>query len=390
MSENSEIKTLLYKFVLNECTPDEVKLVIKYYQANKLTQDFPGVEDVERLLTEQTPVMDTAVANKIFANILTNAKETDVIMFKPHRNYRQYISIAASVLVILTVGLVYQLGGFTGKKDTPALTGNEITLQLANGDIQILSENKQERVTDGDGTIIGNHIGNKIIYDTKTTIDKLVYNTLKIPYGKRFQIQLSDGTLVHLNAGTTLKYPVKFIAGENRQVFLDGEAYFDVAKDKSHPFVVNANNLNIRVLGTHFNVSNYAEDDLTDVVLVEGSVAMYNTTDKFDAVKNTILQPGYKGSFLKADKSISTKAVATNVYTSWINGDLYFRNMTFKNIARKLERRYNITITNQNSKLANEKFNASFKDEPIGKVLSYFNDVYGINYTVKNNNVLIK
>ena len=115
--------------------------------------------------------------------------------------------------------------------------------------------------------MVGNQNGNKIVYDTETTLEKLVYNTIKIPYGKRFELQLSDGTIVHLNSGTTLKYPVKFIASGNRQVFLDGEAFFDVAKDKTHPFVVNADNLNVRVLGTHFNVSNYPEDKLTDIVL---------------------------------------------------------------------------------------------------------------------------
>ena len=203
-------------------------------------------------------------------------------------------------------------------------------------------------------------------------------------------MQLSDGTTVHLNSGTTLKYPVKFIAGENRQVFLDGEAFFDVAKDKKHPFIVNADNLNVRVLGTHFNVSNYPEDAVTDVVLVEGSVGMYNVKEEFDANKNTVLKPGYKGSFNKQNNVIFTKPVITDIYTSWINGGLTFRNMTFKNIITKLERRYNVTIVNKNEKLANEKFNASFSDESIEKVMSYFNDIHGINYTIKNNQILIK
>ncbi|WP_431243682.1 FecR family protein [Flavobacterium sp. P21] len=218
----------------------------------------------------------------------------------------------------------------------------------------------------------------------------MVYNTIKIPYGKKFRLQLSDGTFVHLNSGTTLKYPIKFIAGENRQVFLDGEAFFDVAKDKKHPFIVNVDNLNVRVLGTHFNVSNYPEDTSTDVVLVEGSVGMYQPNEEFDALKNTILKPGFKGTFNKENTKISTKPVITDIYTSWINGGLTFRNMTFKNIITKLERRYNVTIVNKNEKLANEKFNASFKEESIENVMSYFNDIHGINYTIKGNQILIK
>lgn len=389
MNENSEIQKLLHKFILNQCSVEETNKVVEYYRNNKLTSDFPEVEDIKSLLSE-IPEMDKATADRIFSDILTNAKEVEAIETVSEKNpFRKYIGIAASILVLLTIGLSYQQG-FFNSKEAPVLNSNEITLQLENGDIQVISTGKKSQIADAEGNVIGNQNGNKIVYDTETTADKLVYNTLKIPYGKRFELQLSDGTIVHLNSGSSLKYPVKFIAGENRQVFLDGEAFFDVTKDKTHPFVVNADNLNIRVLGTHFNVSNYPEDNLTDVVLVEGSVGLYTGKEQFNAEKNTILKPGFKGSFSKINNQIKTKAVVTDVYTAWIKGGLTFRDMTFKDISKKLERHYNITIVNQNSKLSNEKFNASFGDEPIAKVLSYFNEIHGINYTLKNNEVLIK
>ncbi len=389
MNENSEIQKLLHKFILNQCSIEETNKVVEYYRNNKLTSDFQEVEDIKSLLDEM-PEMDEATADRIFSNILINAKETEVIDIVSEKNpFRKYLAIAASILVLLSTGLSYKQG-FFNSKEVPVLSGNEITLQLENGDIQVISAGKKSQIADADGNVIGNQNGNKIVYDTETPIEKLVYNTIKIPYGKRFELQLSDGTIVHLNSGTTLKYPVKFIAGENRQVFLDGEAFFDVTKDKTHPFVVNADNLNVRVLGTHFNVSNYPEDNLTDVVLVEGSVGLYSAKEKFNAEKNTILKPGFKGSFSKINNQIKTKAVVTDVYTAWIKGGLTFRDMTFKDISKKLERHYNITIVNQNGKLSNEKFNASFGDEPIAKVLSYFNEIHGINYTLKNNEVLIK
>ncbi|MFI0490055.1 FecR family protein [Flavobacterium sp.] len=389
MNENSEIKKLLRKFILNQCTIEETNEVVKYYKKNKLTTDFPSVEDIKMLLIE-TPEMDKAKANEIFSNILISAKEIEKEEIITKNNpFRKYIAIAASLLILLTIGLSYQ-HGFFNQKNAPVINPNEITLQLENGDFQVISLSQKSKIADSKGNVIGNQNGNKIVYDTETKIEKLVYNTIKIPYGKRFELQLSDGTIVHLNSGTTLKYPVKFIAGENRQVFLEGEAFFDVTKDKKHPFVVNANNLNVRVLGTHFNVSNYPEDKTTDVVLVEGSVGLYTANETFDAVKNTILKPGFKGSFSKNDNHIDTKAVITDGYTSWINGGLTFREMSFKDIAKKLERHYNVTIVNQNNKFSDEKFNASFGDEPITKVLSYFNDIHGINYTIKNNQVLIK
>jgi Domain of unknown function (DUF4974)/FecR protein len=390
MQENSEIKQLLHKFIFNQCSLEESNAVVDYYRKNKLTDDFPTVEDIENLLKENSPKMSSATADTIFSNILTVAKETETEAIRTRKiPVLKYLSIAASIAILLAVGWSYQKG-FFNQKNTAIVNSNEITLQLANGDIQVISSNKKSQVTDSEGNVIGNQNGNKIVYDTETPIEKLVYNTLKIPYGKRFELQLSDGTIVHLNSGTTLKYPVKFIAGASRQVFLDGEAFFDVTKDKKHPFVVNADHLNVRVLGTHFNVSSYPEDEITDVVLVEGSVGLYTTNETFDASKNTILKPGFKGSFNKKEGKIATKAVITDVYTSWMDGRLTFRNMSFRDIAKKLERHYNVSIDTQNKKLADEKFYASFGDEPIEKVLSYFNDIHGINYIIKNNEIIIK
>ncbi|TDP03993.1 FecR family protein [Flavobacterium sp. 245] len=394
MNSNSEIKGLLQKFVLNQCTLEETNEVIAYYKKNQLTDDFPTVEDIQNLLSEM-PKMDKQTADDIFMNILSASreeKEESVIeMPTTKSNYRKYISIAASVIVLLGIGFFYKqsLSTKSAAKEFD-FKSNDIVLQLENGDIQVISEKNSSIVKDAKGNIVGNQNGDKLVYENSSDPERLVYNTIKIPYGKKFRLQLSDGTFVHLNSGTTLKYPIKFIAGENRQVFLDGEAFFDVAKDKKHPFIVNADNLNVRVLGTHFNVSNYPEDALTDVVLVEGSVGMYNSNEEFDAFKNTILKPGFKGSFNKENAKISTKPVITDIYTSWINGGLTFRNMSFKNIITKLERRYNVTIVNKNEKLANEKFNASFKEESIENVMSYFNDIHGIHYTIKDNQILIK
>lgn len=389
MIENSEMKNLLQKFVLNQCDQNEIEQVIKYYQDNTLTDDFPTVEAV-KLMIDEIPDMKSGVADQIFASILSESKSVKVISIEPKRiSWKKYTAIAASVIILIGAGFFFKSEILNTEK-TVILTGNEITLQSENGDLQVISEGTKISIKDKDGNVIGTQTGSKIVYDSGAVSNKLVYNTLKVPYGKRFELQLSDGTSIHLNAGTTLKYPIQFIAGQNRQVYLNGEAFFDVSKDEKHPFVVNADELNIRVLGTHFNVSSYPEDEMTDVVLVEGSVGLYKDGNSFDANKNTILKPGFKGSFLKKDGSIATKSVDTDVYTAWVNGELYLRNISFKNICKKLERHYDVTISNQNAKLANEKFNASFKEEPIEKVLSYFNDVYGIKYTITNDQITIK
>lgn len=388
MNQDSEIQEILKKFVLNQCNSIEIEKVVIYFKENKITDDFPTVEEVKKLLGKQFEI-ENSKADTIFETIISKSKEIESELRPEKIDYKKYLAIAASVILLFSIGWSYQRGFFS-EETSSVLTGNEITLQLANGDIQIISENSTATVYDSDGKIIGKQNGNSIVYDAKTGIEKLVYNTLKIPYGKRFQIKLSDGTTVHLNAGTTLKYPVKFVKGQIRNVYLDGEAYFDVSSDKKHPFVVNADDLNIKVLGTHFNVANYPEDNLTDVVLVEGSVGLYSKNTSFDVAANTILKPGEKGSFIKNSKHIETRSVDPEIYTSWMKGTLTFKNMPFKNITKKLERHYDVVISIDNTKLAEEKFSATFKDQSIAKVLSYFSEVQGFNYTVNNKDITIK
>src|SRR3970282_6147 len=154
MNENSEIQKLLHKFILNQCTVEEVNEVVEYYRNNKLTSDFPEVEDIKSLLDEM-PVMDEATADRIFSNILIKAKETEVIDIVSEKNpFRKYLGIAASILVLLTIGLSYQQG-FFNSKEAPVLNGNEITLQLENGEIQVISAGKKFQITAAEGTVFG-------------------------------------------------------------------------------------------------------------------------------------------------------------------------------------------------------------------------------------------
>ncbi|WP_157207686.1 FecR family protein [Mariniflexile maritimum] len=297
--------------------------------------------------------------------------------------FSKYVAIA---VFLLNVGYFYQNGYFASNKKV-SIPSESITLQLENGTIKIINEDGTTQLLDAKGRIIGTQNGGQLTYNNDVEKETLVYNTLTVPYGKRFKIQLSDGTNVQLNAGTSLKYPVKFLKGEKRQVFLNGEAFFSVTKDAEHPFIVNSENLNVEVFGTEFNVSAYPEDSDTEVVLVEGSVGMYNN---FQTIKEaTMLKPGTKGALNKENRSISTKKVNTQTYTSWMQGGLFFRNMPFKNIAKKIERQYNMKVVITNKQLEDETFNGNFNEEPIETILSYFNDSYNINYSIKNNIVYV-
>ena len=295
---------------------------------------------------------------------------------------------AALVILFLGIGYLYQSDYFT-QKPKVSIPANSITLQLENGNVQIINEDGTSQIVDDKGTVIGKQNGNKLTYNNEVDKGVLVYNTLTIPYGKRFEVTLSDGTTVNLNAGTSLKYPVKFIKGKNRQVFLNGEAYFNVFKDATHPFVVSANKINVRVLGTQFNVSSYPEDKNINTVLVEGSVSIYDKEASYSPKSATILKPGYKGTWDKTENNISVEKTDTNLYTAWMKGKIILREVAFKDILKKLERQYNVTFVNNYKELENRYFTANFDTESINQVMESFSNSATFNYTINKNQITI-
>ena len=306
--------------------------------------------------------------------------------------FRSVFKYAAIIILSMTIGY------FVNEKLANEVPSNEldpkenfITLEREDGNIQVISEDGTSEVIDSEGNVVGSQVGSQIVYtnSNKTISEEPIYNTLHVPYGKHFELKLSDGSVAYLNSGSSLKYPVEFIEGKERTVFLTGEAFLEITKDTDRPFIVNTDDLDIKVFGTKFNVSAYPEDELKEVVLVEGSVGMYSRTESADDNEGTLLTPGHKGSYDNAQGNITTEPVVTSIYTSWVQGVMVFRNMTFENILKKLERHYDVKIINKNSKIASAEFNASFGDMPIERILDYFKGEYNIDYSVINEKEII-
>ncbi len=299
------------------------------------------------------------------------------------------LRFAAILAMALGMGYFYTGDSFV-KEPEPIVPDDAITLQLENGDIQIISEGSKAKVMDSEGNLVGAQNGTQLVYkNNESAVGESVLNKLTVPYGKRFDVVLSDGTHIFLNAGTSLTYPIKFIKGKERQVFLKGEAFFDVAKDTDHPFLVQVEDLNVRVLGTRFNISSYPEDILVNTTLVEGSVSIYAKEDPYDASTSSLLEPGYKAEWNKKDKNISIEETDVALHTAWVRGKVVFRHLPFKSIVKKLERHYDVAITNHNKVLDDEFFTASFDVETIEQVFEVFKMNYGIDYKIINNEVII-
>jgi len=383
--DSTEVKVLFEKYIKRECSKEEIQYIISYFRTSGDLPDFPTIESVSQLL-EQFPDMQPQTADHMFTSIIQSAVRRKRLL-----GYKKLGVAAVMIFGLLAGAYLVQQNYFSTHKNEVLIPRNEsITLELENGNIEVLNEDGNTAVLNKNGQLVGKQHGNQLIYTHKNNQKELVYNTLTVPYGKRFNVQLSDGTIVHLNAGSSLKYPLNFVNAADRKVFLTGEAYFEVAEDKDHPFIVNMEKLNVRVLGTEFNISNYPEDLKTDVVLVEGSVGMYGDNSDFEENRHTVLLPNTKGSFNRYNSGIEVTEVLTSTYTSWVEGRLIFRNMPFNNILRKLERRYNVKFKNTNPDLGTEEFNAGFKDESIHEILEALHTTYGIEYTIENNTVIIK
>ncbi|TPG36159.1 FecR family protein [Flavobacterium pectinovorum] len=375
---------LIVKFITNQASQDEIEKLTEWLkeEENKIIfNDF--VKTNYAIEFAMNSFGSTEVRKQISERI---KKENNVFQ---KRRFSSYYKYAAILIVVFGSFYFYKNSNlFQPKENVVVPRQDEIVLQLGNESAETIDTSETRNVTDKDGNIIGKQKKNRLVYSNAYANGKLVYNTLKIPYGKKFEVQLSDGTIVHLNSGTSLRYPVQFLKNQSRQVYLTGEAYFEVSKDKAHPFTVNTQEVNVEVLGTKFNVNSYTEDISTDVVLVEGKVSLYK--DKKTTENQVYLSPGIKGSNIRGQQKIVTEAVNTDYYTAWVQGSLVFKNASFESIIKKLERHYNVTFINKNKTLGKEIFNARFDNEPIEVVLKYFSDSYAIDYKINEDQITIK
>ena len=301
----------------------------------------------------------------------------------------QFVFKYAAILICI-VGLSYwvmnRLDMFNSSKQN--LTNNLITLQSENGTIQTIILNKEQEIKISNENSINVQKNNVLVCERNLKLDNLIYKELHIPFGQKFKVVLSDGTKIHLNSGTTLRFPIAFIKGHYRKVYLTGEGYFEVAKDKLHPFIVQSDGIDVKVLGTKFNISAYKDTPFVNTVLVEGSVQLFKSNN---SKQKTLLFPGEKAAWMKSDNKIVINPVDVNDYTAWTNDQLIFKKVPFKTISKRLERAYNVSITNNNKELNDEIFYASF-DQNIDKieiVLSCLSKIYPFEYTVSDNTIII-
>ena len=215
--------------------------------------------------------------------------------------------------------------------------------------------------------VLGNLLYYIIRANSNVPTQEPIYNELFAAFGTRSALKLSDGTSVWLNSGSSIKYPDRFI-GNNRTVFLKGEAYFEVESDLKKPFIVKTSSLSVKATGTKFNVSGYVSADKEEVTLVSGKVEVSLTDDK-NNIGSSKLEMNQHFSFNKANGNISLINEDSYKYISWKDGKLVFRNEPLSQVAKKISQVFNIDIELQGSSLQNYSYRATFQDESLAEIL---------------------
>ena len=330
--------------------------------------------------------MNQADQEKIIIEIKNKIKSQK--QKKGFSSYRFMKLIKYAAIVLLSVCMGYYLNQPQFElKPIKEVVSAKVTLETSEGK-QIIIEESPAEVIEIEGKLIAKRKSKTIVYEKNSEFKELKYNTLKVPYGKRFNIELSDGSVVHLNSGTSIKYPVQFVEGKDRKIEIEGEAFFDVTPNENDLFKVKSNGALVTVHGTKFNFKNFPEDSFSEIILTEGSVSVKSHEND----NNISIKPNFKAKLNKSGNDIEVTQVNTKLYTSWVDGRVVFRNENIDNLIMKLERLYNVSITNNNQNLSSNFFNATIfvENETIEDVLNYLKEVYNINYQVVNNKIIIK
>lgn len=386
MDELFEISKLIEKVIRGEITDEERSQLDIWLAENKENQ-----ATYDKLLGNSYLVSKVDTYNLFDPNLARMSVEDRLpearTISMQSNNWLRY---AASILLplMIGIGLVYYF--IAGSQGPTMANIDQVIIPGRDQAILVLSDGKQVKLDESQAaTNIAQ--GNAIALKNENTLEyqvgeqespnnELIYNELYTPRGGTYQVRLTDGTKVTLNAESSLKYPVTF-TDSTRTVYLDGEGYFDVAHD-GRPFIVNAEEVNVRVLGTQFNVNSYQSEPGIQTTLVEGKVRLESESG------NVTLSPGDQGTLLNSQFEI--QQVNIRFYTSWISGKLDFNNVTLDQVMSRLARWYDFRYEFEDESMLDYHFTATFdKEQPISEILEMLSLTTDVDFKITEEKTII-
>lgn len=295
---------------------------------------------------------------------------------------------AAAILIIVGIGLALQKEDHDVKNifhnDIPAGI-NSATLTLDNGKKIILSNANSGQLASEAGILISKSADGEVIYSIKDQNEGAANktHTLETTNGQTYKLQLPDHSEVWLNAASSIKFPASFAGLKNRKVELSGEAYFEISKDKEHPFIVKTNQQEVQVLGTHFNINSYPDKQNTSTTLLEGSVKITN-----EHQKEQLLKPG-ETALVNNSENILVSPADIKSTLAWKNGDFRFNEERIDEIMLRISRWYDIEVTYQGP-VSKEKFSGKIsRNKNISEVLNMLSYSNAVKFIVEGRRVTV-
>lgn len=343
MSKNTyDFKQLIAKYHKGQCS-DEERAVLESWLIAQLEKPsaLPAVEEIKAADNRMRTVIDRhtdvggTVPIRLWPRLLAAASVAAVLMLGAYFYNRQDpISAKHSQLIVQDIA--------PGK--------NGATLTLANGQKILIADALSGKIATESGVSISKTADGQIVYEIEEDkTGEIAYNTLSTTQGEQTRVRLPDGTLVFLNAESSLTYPTNFASTNERQVSFKGEAYFEVAQDKRHPFIVNTKKQRVEVLGTHFNIESYDDKKETKTTLVEGSVKIWGLNGT-----NKMLKPNQQA--ILSEDGIEIVPIEAEYEVAWKEGFLMFNNESLERIMSKICRWYKVKVVYEDESLKRTSF----------------------------------
>ncbi|REA56765.1 hypothetical protein DSL64_25720 [Dyadobacter luteus] len=290
--------------------------------------------------------------------------------------------IAAVLAIFLSVGIGYRVLKYTA--GNPMKQAAEIASVESSETKLMLADSRTINLKGENSDVVYQH---EVIRIDSSTVEKNVspaqkygLNTLVVPYGKRSTITLTDGTKIWLNSGSRLVYPSEFEKGK-REVYLDGQAYFSVAHDITRPFYVQTSSMDIKVLGTEFDISAYGDDKKISAVLTKGSIELLTAKDSFWGGEKSRMVPGTRAVYDGVSKRAQIAKVNVDQYISWKDGYLIANREPLYEVFKKLSRYYNYDMVLNDKELGMETFSGTLDlQDDIDQMVIVLTDATSLQY----------
>ena len=406
MSKQDRLKELFRKYLDDKkMTPDEVR------QLRTLIQDERNQELLDQLLAavyeeEREPLAAESNSRVAFEEVLAKINDdlpvrAPAVVYLHHRNRWWKYAAAASVIFIFASGAYWLL-----RHDTPTALvqqsppskidippgGNKATLTLADGSTIALDTAQNGTLGRQGSTRVIKLANGELAYKAaaKMPVSATLYNTIATPRGGRFLVTLPDGSRVWLNAASSLRYPTAFNDAA-REVTLTGEAYFEVEKNTAMPFRVNVNEIQVEVLGTHFNVMAHTDEDAVNTTLLEGKVKVTPVVgSQVVAQSSKLLTPGQRASLIRGKAVLDVQSqVNTEDAIAWKNGLIQFDGNDIHAAMRMIARSYDVEVEYRGSIPATHFRGAISSNVPVSQVLNMMERTGEVHFEISGRKIIV-